>query len=302
MYLASIGPGLCLKTSAPYWFDHVSYRTRVLVAALCMTIAFGLVGITETLGLQLLGVAMVSAQCSIGEASMLALASRYTPAVSSEPDGDGDLLVQRNLNERKSDHDGSRISGRDKNSDSEVPQPGAATLTAWSSGTGFAGVFGYGWVTVLHVWIGMSFCATILLAWSLVVAWLGVFFFLLPAPPPLSGTSVTSTNTKQGDASEDVTVESPLSPALASPNSGVDASGNKSSVHSGINRREGPYTLTSARDDRAAENLVDDSDVYDDEAVPVELEMGFKQRLAFVASLWPFTVLLGTHFDSVVIA
>jgi len=298
VYLASIGPGLCLKTSAPYWFDHVSYRTRVLVAAFCMATAFGLVGITETLGLQLLGVAMVSAQCSVGEASMLALASRYTSATSSSPDG-GDLLVQRNSNERKSGHQGRRNISRGSNSDDDVPQPGAATLTAWSSGTGFAGVFGYAWVTVLHVWIGMSFCATILLAWSLVIGWLGVFFFLLPAPPPLSESSVNSTNTKRGETAEDVTVESPLSPALASPNSGVDSSGCSSNMPSDNNyQRDSPYKLSPAYDDNAAENLVGGSEIFDDEAVPVELKMGFKQRLAFVASLWPFTVTNEHHFDT----
>jgi hypothetical protein len=54
-----------------------------------------------------------------------------------------------------------------------------ASLTAWSSGTGFAGVFGYLWVALLRVYIGLSFRATLLLANVMPVAfllayWLGL--------------------------------------------------------------------------------------------------------------------------------
>ena len=199
--MAIVGPGLCLKISAPYWFDHVSYRARGIAAAFCMATAFGLVGLTQSLGLQLLGVAMASAQCSVGEASMLALASRYTWDTSSCSDNDGNLLSS-DSNDRENDCKASK-SSKDVRIKKKASQPGAATLTAWSSGTGFAGVFGYGWMTVLHVWAGMSFRATILLAWSLVIGWLGVFFYLLPAPPPISGTGspVNSTNMKRGCSS-----------------------------------------------------------------------------------------------------
>ena len=37
-------------------------------------------------------------------------------------------------------------------------------LTMWSSGTGFAGVFGYGYVYFLHALAGLSFRTTLLLA------------------------------------------------------------------------------------------------------------------------------------------
>ncbi|KAJ0394830.1 hypothetical protein P43SY_005889 [Pythium insidiosum] len=37
-------------------------------------------------------------------------------------------------------------------------------LTCWSSGTGLAGVGGYAWVAIFHLWIGFSFSATLLLA------------------------------------------------------------------------------------------------------------------------------------------
>ncbi|EGZ19753.1 hypothetical protein PHYSODRAFT_390438, partial [Phytophthora sojae] len=37
-------------------------------------------------------------------------------------------------------------------------------LTCWSSGTGLAGVGGYAWVALLHLWGGLSFQATLELA------------------------------------------------------------------------------------------------------------------------------------------
>lgn len=292
VYVAVVGPSLCLKTSAPYWFDFVSYRTRMIAAAVCMAAAFGLVGITQSLGLQLLGVAMASVQNGIGEASMLALASRYSLNTSSESDDDEHILIQRVSNDLKTDSQGiTDSSGEDNDVKVGSFKPGAATLTAWSSGTGFAGVFGYGWITVLHVWVGLSFCATILLAWSLVIAWLVVFFYLLPAPPPFSSTSGGLTSKKQGVAVADLTMESPLSPELESPESGIDTI--CSTYPSSMPSDTSQCILGSPQDDRAAGISVEDFGGDDDdgeETVPVKLEMTFKERLAFVASLWPFMV------------
>jgi len=291
--VAVVGPSLCLKTSAPYWFDLVSYRTRMIVAAVCMAAAFGLVGITQTLGLQLLGVAMASVQNSIGEASMLALASRYSLDTISEPNDGGDVLFRSESNDSKSGRQGSS-SSKDKNINKNASQPGAATLTAWSSGTGFAGVFGYGWITVLHVWVGLSFCATILLAWSLVIAWLVVFFYLLPAPPPVSDTPKLSKSGKRVVATEDVSVESPLSPESESPDGGFDANGNPLSLPSYNSPPGNLYALASAHSDGVVDTHVRSyagDDAANENAVPVKLKMNFKERLAFVASLWPFMVI-----------
>lgn len=54
--------------------------------------------------------------------------------------------------------------------------PTAAALTAWSSGTGAAGVFGYLWVAALRVWLRLPFAATLLLANGLAAAWLAAYF------------------------------------------------------------------------------------------------------------------------------
>jgi battenin len=53
--------------------------------------------------------------------------------------------------------------------------PTDAALTAWSSGTGFAGVFGYLWVAALRAWLGLSFRATLLLANVTAAMWLAAY-------------------------------------------------------------------------------------------------------------------------------
>jgi len=139
----------------------------------------------------------------------------------------------------------------------------------------------------------MSFRTTILLAWSLVVAWLGVFFYLLPAPPMLPGTSVNSTKAKGDDALEDLTVESPLSPKLIASEDSIKATVNLPNVSQDKTWRESPYTLTSAHDNITIEAHVENNthdDAVREDAIPVKLEMTFKERLAFVASRWPFMV------------
>lgn len=56
------------------------------------------------------------------------------------------------------------------------------SITMWSSGTGFAGVFGYAWVAFLHVMGGLSFRYTLLSALVLPLIWMYVFFYLLGSP------------------------------------------------------------------------------------------------------------------------
>jgi battenin len=80
VFLANVIPGLSIKLSAPYWFDRISYDARIAMATLFMAGSFLTVAIFQTstsslsLCFQLLGVALASAQCGLGEASLLALA------------------------------------------------------------------------------------------------------------------------------------------------------------------------------------------------------------------------------------
>ena len=80
--------GLLVKASGSYWFDKVSYSTRLYMASALMGCAFlsvaffasrnnnsqGVGHHWTTLAGQLFGIAMISAQCALGEASLLAWA------------------------------------------------------------------------------------------------------------------------------------------------------------------------------------------------------------------------------------
>lgn len=84
VFIANIVPSLLIKLSAPYWFEKVSYHLRILSSAALMGTSFLVVatfttptGVAPTsihVALQLIGVALASAQCGLGEASLLALA------------------------------------------------------------------------------------------------------------------------------------------------------------------------------------------------------------------------------------
>uniref|UniRef100_K3WDH7 Protein BTN n=1 Tax=Globisporangium ultimum (strain ATCC 200006 / CBS 805.95 / DAOM BR144) TaxID=431595 RepID=K3WDH7_GLOUD len=61
-------------------------------------------------------------------------------------------------------------------------------LTCWSSGTGLAGVGGYAWIAVFHLWLGYSFSTTLLLAAALFpLSYVLLFTLLLDAAhlPPV---------------------------------------------------------------------------------------------------------------------
>jgi len=90
---------------------------------------------THLLLIQLLGVSFGSAQCGLGEASLLALAGKVDGAASG------------------SEHDKGRC------------------LTSFSSGTGMAGVFGFFWKWVWNDCVGLSMSTTVWLAMILAVGY-----------------------------------------------------------------------------------------------------------------------------------
>jgi len=158
VYLAAIFPALAVKTAAPYFFDRVSYRARVLAAAGLMASSFCLVGLGKGEAAQLAGVALASLQGGLGEATALALCGA---GLGAEEEDNGNGLDRRR--------------GDEATASSPSPSnPGSSArraLAMWSSGSGAAGLFGYLWVSLLHKAVGLPFSATVLLANSLAVAW-----------------------------------------------------------------------------------------------------------------------------------
>jgi hypothetical protein len=73
-------------------------------------------------------------------------------------------------------------------------QPNRAYLTAFSSGTGIAGVLGYAYVTLFHYWMGLSFASILVMANIFPLMYSIIFFsYLGEAPSPHD----TSTNTSR---------------------------------------------------------------------------------------------------------
>ena len=148
VFIANIVPSLVIKLTSPYWFDRVSYRFRMIAASILMALSFSTVAVFSAnhasdaarsqvrVMMQLWGVAMVSAQCGLGEASLLALGGKYD----------------------------SRRPGKNQ------------CLSKVSSGTGIAGVVGFFWKVMLVNWIGLSLKLTMWLANILAVAYAAIYF------------------------------------------------------------------------------------------------------------------------------
>mmetsp|Transcript_15520 Transcript_15520/g.31987 ORF Transcript_15520/g.31987 Transcript_15520/m.31987 type:complete len:431 (+) Transcript_15520:288-1580(+) len=133
VFLCNVMPSFLTKLTSPLWFHRVSYSTRINSCMLLMSLSFLVVAFFDDYKLKLIGVCLASAQSGLGEASALALTSKYANTVNC--------------------------------------------LTAWSSGTGFAGIFGFAWVVALQP---LGFTFTLIAANVLTVAFGVSFYCLLP--------------------------------------------------------------------------------------------------------------------------
>jgi battenin len=141
VYIVNVLPGLLVKLSAPYWFHRVSYRLRVSTAAAFMALAFVITGNAERQSshnswLPFVGVAFVSMQCALGEASLLAAAGK--------------------CDSKRQQRDEARPDDEDLHN-----APKTTFLTAWASGTGVAGVVGYLWNVAGTEWLHISEATTL---------------------------------------------------------------------------------------------------------------------------------------------
>lgn len=177
VYIANILPALLMKLSAPYWFDKVTQHTRVFVAAVTMAIAYVVTAAASSpvstadhqLQLQLIGVSLVSLQCGLGEASLLAAAGAWDLKLQELSQGEHNYNSDedqggRNIGNGSSSTINEEGDGIYNNNKSEKTK--GHCITAFSSGTGLAGPVGYFYVIALQQW----------LHWSLqALAWLSAF-------------------------------------------------------------------------------------------------------------------------------
>ena len=169
VYICNIVPGLLVQITAPYWFDHISYQIRLRCASISMAVAFLLVSYFShragtysnhvVLMGQLLGVALISFQCGLGEASLLALAGKWDS--SSSNNSSDDLLNNNNNNNEEStmvDNDNHHHHHH------HTKQSKGYYLSAFAMGTGMAGPIGFLWKIAGNEWIGMSVSASLFMA------------------------------------------------------------------------------------------------------------------------------------------
>jgi len=178
VFIANQVPGLLVKLSVPLWFHIVSYRTRMVMASVSMAIALLLVGIGgkfrdhgqnndnqdndgsgQSLGLalELFGISFISFQGALGEATLLALSGRF----------DSLILPKLDDSYRAVDDADEHFSEQDAQSSGDVePSIQRRCITAFSSGTGLAGIAGYAYKSLFADLIGLGLSGTV---WSAIV-------------------------------------------------------------------------------------------------------------------------------------
>eukprot|EP00804_Cyclotella_cryptica_P000004 CCRYP_013706-RB/>CCRYP_013706-RB protein AED:0.05 eAED:0.05 QI:382/0.66/0.75/1/0/0.25/4/80/517 len=209
VFLSNQIPGLVVKITAPYWFHNVSYRVRMLMSSVSMGVASLLVACggllhDETaegkgsakdfdglgLALELIGVSFISFQCSLGEASMLALAGKFDSVILPQMNTSSYSLISQvrsavgksNRDFRDDDAiilDGDAIMHNNSaqlSNDSDQRQQNRC-ITAFSSGTGLAGILGYGYKYLLSDMGGLSLSMVVFSVELFALAYYATFYF-----------------------------------------------------------------------------------------------------------------------------
>lgn len=165
-------------------------------------------------------------------------------------------------------------------------------LTAWSSGTGFAGIYGYAWVFFFRFVLGLSLRSTLQMAHFLAAGWLLTYFVLLGDPHSNStGVGLTTGGNSHTDYS-------PLrSPSADSPSqTRVDETRSADRVVNSGGGLDRGQQYRSEKDDGKMATSTNDRPSLDVQQGDVEskshssVEMTTRERLQFTLSLWPYMV------------
>lgn len=316
VFLCSVLPGLCIKLSAPFWFDRVSYRRRLLAASVLMAASFSTVAAfsgeeSANMYMELFGVALCSVQGSMGEASLLALAGKYD-----------------NKNKDEAVANASRTGTRrgDDGSMNIKPKKGKC-ITAFSSGTGLAGVFGFAYKFLFSQFLGLTLRKTLLLANALAFCYWGCYWTYLDAHVESmnAGSSiiagydeddeynVSNAIDNQNAAYRGIDEEGRLLAKETSamtkerPNDDIDGQGSGLELSRGHGRAGGisPTSLhVSTKNDAEAfedeyhevDTLSGNGQEGDDEGMVAISSLSAIERLKLSASFWPYMVPLFTVY------
>mmetsp|Transcript_17609 Transcript_17609/g.36114 ORF Transcript_17609/g.36114 Transcript_17609/m.36114 type:complete len:597 (+) Transcript_17609:186-1976(+) len=295
------------------------------------------------LALELLGVCFVSFQCSLGEASLLALAGRFDSVVltfaqstnsylvmsEDRINGEGDFSFE-NDDADKSCH--GEVCNEENNSTTQQSMRVAAIMkkagvkqkrrciTAFSSGTGLAGIFGYGykaffaeafhWGLSYIVWSSMLFA---LLYWKIFIK--GLHALEKKSTPTISRHNSNSDRFQSNNITRD-TSGSPLLTNDNKSSTGRDLSINhdehdRSTEEYGLNSIDndgeqydatlemvGQYTSNqhSSGDNTSTSRAVSSLDSRKTESSLSEKGLSSLDRFKLVISLWPYTIPLFTVY------
>lgn len=181
VFLANIVPGLAIKLTSPYWFDKVSYTQRIKAATILSGVSFLVVSFyshrqemeqqmassandddddnynSQKLGvnvvMQLIGVALCSAQGGLGEATFLALCGRVDSIITAKSD----------------DHEANQIIRNDPMEEivlksENQSETKAGCMTAYASGTGVSGIGGFAFIFLFTKIFRLQLHQTLLVA------------------------------------------------------------------------------------------------------------------------------------------
>eukprot|EP00466_Bigelowiella_natans_P012421 jgi/Bigna1/68349/fgenesh1_pg.6_\ len=251
VYLCASVPSFCIRISAPYWFDRVSYKTRIACATILMAASFTGVAFAPYQWLQLLAVMLSSGQQGLGEASFLSLCSRF---------GNKSLTAWS--------------SGTDDSDDDEEE--------------GVAGLFGYAWIIVFKTWIGLEFRYILLLANILAVGY-AITFWNMRAAPAVTRLSVDYPHPEVEEggvgAKENNDNDAEGQQHRRHPDHDLSSSVNSSNIDNE------PYRRTSNNGRNGGQMAKEEEEEEEGKIGDVvKLELTTKERLFFSLSLWQITV------------
>ena len=285
VFVSNVLPSLCVKLSAPYWFDKVSYSKRISIASFLMSSSFltvALFGYLESkhryyediseggfnfnVFMQLVGVGLCSAQGGLGEASLLALSGRVDNIISSQRSGDvSDDSQNDTVDERQP-----QIQMEYSNSDRK-----SLNIAAFSSGTGLAGVCGFLYIFIATKVIHMTLPKTLFMSLIFPIAYWKVYETKL-AKYTEPGAIVVNMN----ESSE----------------SSRDESGNNEMHPLSIEEVSDSFLDNPAPS--TDECSLDSNDEYDSNSNNSISQMSISERISFTISLWKYMVPLFVVYAS----
>jgi battenin len=297
VFIANVLPSLLLKISSPYWFDKVCYRTRMKAGSILMASSFCVVAWFSRMGevedqnqnkegvssfnvmMQLIGVALGSAQGGLGEATLLALSGKADSVMQNE------RLSVINYDENY------RVVGElDGISENAAPkgEDKSMCIAAFSSGTGFAGIAGFLFVFICTRIFSLSLPGTLSFCLILPILYWYVFEKCLAE---YTHTDLVNEEVLDTGSSEIMLTSNELI-ALSS---GNHANASDSTTSSEDDFQDNPASRDNSDDENSESSSMHLTERDPTNNIPIDTMSAF-ERFRLILSLWPYMVPLFTVY------